>query len=215
MRASLAVLVPQLCDAGVELAELRGEDDVMSMGQTVQEAGAVLAGALDLRTDVVDCFHTCDNETARSRIPASRPLPVSELANPVLVEPEEMADLVEHRDPDLAAQLHGIGKCALERPLVDHDRVRERAGVILAEADAEIHAEQPGLVGVLLLDDDGDVVEHPGELVGQLVERRLDLILELHQYAGRRGRRFRKTQTASSPKRNPPMWAKNATPPPC
>ena len=72
VRASLAVLVPQLCDAGVELAELRGEDDVMSTGQTVQESGTVLAGALDLRTDVVDGFHAYENETNRSCIPSSR-----------------------------------------------------------------------------------------------------------------------------------------------
>jgi hypothetical protein len=31
----------------------------MSIGQTVQESGAVLAGALDLGTDVADCSHTC------------------------------------------------------------------------------------------------------------------------------------------------------------
>jgi hypothetical protein len=41
----------------------------MSLGQTVQESGAVLAGALDLRTDVVNCLHVEENETGRSGIP--------------------------------------------------------------------------------------------------------------------------------------------------
>jgi hypothetical protein len=67
--SSLALLVPQLGDALVERAELRGEDGVMSLGQTVQKSGAVLACALDLGTDVIDRFHTEKNETGRSRIP--------------------------------------------------------------------------------------------------------------------------------------------------
>ena len=53
----LTVLVPESGDASVELTELGGEDDVVSRGQTVQESGAVLAGALDLRTDLSNGFH--------------------------------------------------------------------------------------------------------------------------------------------------------------
>jgi hypothetical protein len=41
----------------------------MSVRQTVQESGAVLAGALDLGTDVINRFHTDENETGRSAIP--------------------------------------------------------------------------------------------------------------------------------------------------
>src|SRR5215475_9636028 len=67
--SGLAVLVPQLGDALVELVELRGEGCVMSVRQTVQESGAVLAGALDLGTDVFNRFHTDKNETGRSSIP--------------------------------------------------------------------------------------------------------------------------------------------------
>jgi hypothetical protein len=57
VRPRLAVLVPEFGNAGVELAELGGEDDVMSGGQTVQELGAVLAGALDLRADFGNGSH--------------------------------------------------------------------------------------------------------------------------------------------------------------
>ena len=53
----LTVLVPERCDASVELTELGGEDNVVSGGQTVQESGAVLAGALDLSTDFSDRSH--------------------------------------------------------------------------------------------------------------------------------------------------------------
>jgi hypothetical protein len=57
MRPRLAVFIPERGDTSVELTELGGEDDVVSVGQTVQESGAVLAGALDLRTDVGNCSH--------------------------------------------------------------------------------------------------------------------------------------------------------------
>jgi hypothetical protein len=53
----LAVFVPESGNASVELTELGGEDDVVSGGQTVQESGAVLAGALDLPTDVGNGSH--------------------------------------------------------------------------------------------------------------------------------------------------------------
>jgi hypothetical protein len=53
----LAVLVPERGNTIVELAELGGEDDVVSLGQTVQELGALLAGALDLGSDVLQCAH--------------------------------------------------------------------------------------------------------------------------------------------------------------
>ena len=53
----LSMLVPERGNASVELSELGGEDDVVSGGQTVQESGAVLAGALDLGTDFSQLFH--------------------------------------------------------------------------------------------------------------------------------------------------------------
>jgi len=55
--AGQAVLVPELGDSGVELAQLGGEDSVMSFGQTVQESGTLLACALDLATNFGKCSH--------------------------------------------------------------------------------------------------------------------------------------------------------------
>lgn len=51
------MLLPERGDSSVELTELGGEDDVVSGGQTVQELGALLAGALDLATDFGKCSH--------------------------------------------------------------------------------------------------------------------------------------------------------------
>jgi hypothetical protein len=65
----LAVLVPERGDSIVELAELGGEDDVVSFGQTVQELGTLLAGALDLGTDVLQDAHVYVNECSRDVIP--------------------------------------------------------------------------------------------------------------------------------------------------
>ena len=51
------MLVPEVGDTGVELAQLGGEDNVMSRGQTVQESGTLLACALDLATNFGKCSH--------------------------------------------------------------------------------------------------------------------------------------------------------------
>lgn len=56
------MLVPERGNTSVELAELGGEDDVVSSGQTVQETGAVLACALNLGTDFGNCSHAWENE---------------------------------------------------------------------------------------------------------------------------------------------------------
>jgi hypothetical protein len=53
----LAMELPERGDSIVELAELGGEDDVVSGGQTVQEIGALLACPLDLATDFGKCSH--------------------------------------------------------------------------------------------------------------------------------------------------------------
>jgi TolB protein len=60
-----AVLVPERGDSSVELTELGGEDDVVSLGQTVQKSGAVLACALDLGTDFGKCSHVTDKRRSR------------------------------------------------------------------------------------------------------------------------------------------------------
>jgi Tol biopolymer transport system component len=51
------MLVPERSNASVELTELGGEDDVVSLGQTVQEIGALLACPLGLGTDFGKCSH--------------------------------------------------------------------------------------------------------------------------------------------------------------
>jgi hypothetical protein len=43
--------------------------------------------------------------------------------DPVLVEAEEVADLVEDRDPDLPLQLLGVAEGALERSAIDDDLI--------------------------------------------------------------------------------------------
>jgi Tol biopolymer transport system component len=59
------VLVPERGDSGVELTELGGEDDVVSLGQTVQEIGALLACPLDLGTDFGKCSHRMEKRMTR------------------------------------------------------------------------------------------------------------------------------------------------------
>ena len=115
----LAVLVPERGDSIVELAKLGGEDDVVSLGQTVQELGTLLAGALDLGTDVLQNAHVYENECPRVAIP----LPVAEIVDPVLIEAEEMRNFVENRDADLTLQVGRIGKRLLEWAAVDDDSV--------------------------------------------------------------------------------------------
>jgi hypothetical protein len=58
LSTGLPVLLPERFDSIVELTELGGEDGVVSVGQTVQEVGTLLACALDLRTDFGICSHT-------------------------------------------------------------------------------------------------------------------------------------------------------------
>ena len=70
-----------------------------------------------------------------------------------------------------------------------------------------------GILGILLPDDDGDVVEAPRQLRRERVERATDVLLELHQ-PGLSGRRTANALTSATPNRNPPTCAKNATPPP-
>jgi hypothetical protein len=122
------VLVPEGGNTSVELTELGGEDDVVSVRQTVEESGALLARALDLRTDLMQLAHVDENDFDRSAIPLpsrsnSGPSAVAQLADSLLVEPEEVADLVEDRDLDLAPKLVGIRERPFERPPVDDDLV--------------------------------------------------------------------------------------------
>src|SRR4051794_36043748 len=88
---------------------------------------------------------TPTRKAARQRLrrPRSRPatLAVSELVEPVLVDPEIVRELVEDGDPDLSVQLGPVGKGFLQRPPVNRDLRRQP--LLLLE-----QAEQVGLVGV-------------------------------------------------------------------
>jgi hypothetical protein len=64
-----AMLVPERGNVIVELTQLGGEDDVVSGGQTMQEIGTLLAGALDLVPDVTDGSHTYKNGEPAPLIP--------------------------------------------------------------------------------------------------------------------------------------------------
>ena len=47
--------------------------------------------------------------------------------------------------------------------------------------DAVVQAEEVGIVRVLVLDDDGDVLERGGEVRRELVERRSHVVVERHR----------------------------------
>jgi hypothetical protein len=91
-------------------------------------------------------------------------------------------ELVQDGDPDLLAQLLGVLEALLERDTVDRDLVGEEPAHVPAfgERYAVIEAEEIGILGVLVLDDDGDVLERPRDVRRELVEGRANLLLEAH-----------------------------------
>src|SRR5687767_5934672 len=107
---------------------------------------------------------------------------VAELCDPVLVEPEVVRELVQNRDADLLAQVVRVREALLERDPVDRDLVGELTGHVAAlrERNAVVEAEEVGVVRVLVLDDDRDVLEGRGEVGRQLVERGTNVPLERH-----------------------------------
>jgi hypothetical protein len=78
-------------------------------------------------------------------------------------------------------------------------------------------AQDRWALGALVLDHDRDVLQPARDVVGQRVERRPNVLVELlirHQYLGASGGRIMNSRTVKAPKAKPPMCAKNATPPP-
>jgi hypothetical protein len=95
-----------------------------------------------------------------------------------------VGELVENRDPDLALELVGVRKRLLERDPVDRDPVGELARVAraaLGQRDAVVEPEQVGVVGMLVFDDDRDVLERTGEIAREGVERGADVVFERRQ----------------------------------
>src|SRR4029079_9146121 len=102
--------------------------------------------------------------------------PVSQLVEPLLVDAEVVGELVEDRDPDLPLESRRVLAVCLEQWLpVDRDPCRQVFGLV--EQTVEV-----GLRGIPLLDHDGDVLEPPGKLRRERVERGANVLLELaHQ----------------------------------
>ena len=77
----------------------------------------------------------------------------------------------------------GSGNDSSSGDAVDGDRVREKAGHVAAlrERHAVVEAEQVGILRVLVLDDDGDVLERRCEIGRELVERGADVVVERHR----------------------------------
>ena len=98
------MLVPEFGNALVRGFQPGREHGVVALREAVEEVGALLGLALDLRTDVIQCPHTRENDDLDLLIP----LPVSKLPDPFLVQSEVVADFVEDGDPDLPAEPLGV-----------------------------------------------------------------------------------------------------------
>src|SRR5437773_2265315 len=100
-------------------------------------------------------------------------LRIPELVQAVLVDSEVVGELVQDCDPDLLLELLRVGERLDERPAEDRDLVRHVVGGLP-------EPEQVRIVGILLLDDDSDVLEGPREPGRQRVERPPHMVLEGH-----------------------------------
>src|SRR4051812_45007542 len=158
--------------------------------------------------------------STRSRPPHRRPRPLrrqfralspeAELVEPVLVDPEIVRELVQDGDPDLVLELGRILEGLDQRHPVDR-HLRGQVRLLLEQS------EEVRLLGVLLLDDDGDILQRGGEIRRQRVERAANVLVEGGRQmpsARRSWRRVTRNLMVSKPKMNPPTCAKNATPPP-
>src|SRR5438477_10272335 len=79
-------------------------------------------------------------------------LRIPELVEPVLVDPEVVGELVEDGDPDLLLELGRVREGLRERLSEDRDLVRHVPGRLP-------EPEQVWIVRVLVLHDDGDVLQ--------------------------------------------------------
>jgi hypothetical protein len=136
----------------------------------VPELVPLLVLTLDVGVDLFDRSHVSSKRLASE----ANSSVVTELREPIFVEPEVVPELVEDRDSDLPFQLGAAVKLLDERSPVDRDRVRP-------VVPALVETEQVGIVRVLVLDDDGDVLEAAREVGRQRVERAPDVLVEVHQ----------------------------------
>src|SRR5581483_8784446 len=142
---------------------------------------------------------------ARRKERAARPLlplPDPQLIEAVVVDPEVVAELVQHRRPDLRAERRLVGEVLFERLLVDVDDVRRNevvAAVALRQGDAAVEAvhrlvaPETGGGEVVArgpaLHDDVDLAQLLPERRGDVAQRRPDDADETRALHGlRRGR---------------------------
>src|SRR5215218_2106934 len=113
-----------------------------------------------------------------------------------------MREFVQNSDTDLLLELIRVRKRLLERQPVDADLVGKvaRGGARpLRQGRPLVQPEQIGVLGVLVAHDHRDVLERGGELWRQRPERRADMLLEAHRYAGATHARLLKSRTANNP----------------
>src|SRR6478672_1651551 len=105
-------------------------------------------------------------------IPSSTPSGIAEFVEPILVDPEVVGQFVEDRDADLLFEpLRIVPEVLDERPPVDRDPRRQVGRLVEQPVDI-------GLLGILLLDHDRDVLEPAREVGRQHVECGAYMLLE-------------------------------------
>src|SRR2546421_4672251 len=112
----------------------------------------------------------------------------AQVAQPVVVDAEVVADLVDHRDPDLAGEVGLVARPFAQRSAEDRDLVRHDAGVVDRRAIREVHAfvqteEGAGPASELLgcwpvLHDDDHVLDVRGQIGWNGIERVTDELFE-------------------------------------
>src|SRR5581483_6063714 len=103
----------------------------------------------------------------------------AEVVQALVVDAEEVPDLVHDRGPHLLRDVLLRVADGADRGAVDGDPVRQRGRVVgepLGERDPFVEPEEVGVGPVL--DEDDDVAQQAGELVGQRVQRVGDELLE-------------------------------------
>src|SRR2546421_317426 len=124
----------------------------------------------------------------RFRSRTSRSLRPAQVAQPVVVDAEVVADLVDHRDPDLVGEVGLVARPLAQRSAEDRDLVRHDAGVVDRRAIREVHAfvqteERAGPACELLgrrpvLHDDDHVLDVRGQIGWNGIERVTDELFE-------------------------------------
>src|SRR6185503_18640705 len=150
---------PQFLELRVECLDLLDHCRITALGKRIPQGHASLAQLFDLIVDPRNGVHafgerrhclrhspprSFPNAGVRTGTARRPPLPrrarptsrprgtsslVAQLGQAVLVQPEVVPELVEHRDPDLLTQLALVREVGLEGEPVDREPAREVAGV--------------------------------------------------------------------------------------